>query len=64
MLMLPSQFAKQYFSSDSQPSQTTLRKWLKEGHLPGKRVGKKFYVDVSKWNSDDNPYLERILNDG
>lgn len=62
MFMLPSQFANRYFCKGSAPSQTTLRKWIDDGLLPGRKVGSKYYVDIAKFQSGGDELLERILS--
>lgn len=44
------------------PSENTLRKWIDEGDLAGKRIGKKYYVDLDAVQSDEDALVASVLN--
>jgi hypothetical protein len=49
-LMTPQQWAEKYFDEGSRPSEVTLRRWLNEGKVPGRKVGGTWYVDEHAWD--------------
>lgn len=61
MLMLASQFARLYFREGSRPSQSTLRRWILQGTLPGRRVGSQYYVDEGAYIAQNDPLVLKVL---
>ena len=49
MLATIETFRKTRFAPGSAPDPRTLRKLLERGDLPGRRVGKVWYVDTGAW---------------
>jgi len=47
-LMLVSEFRKKRFTGKSKPCERTIKRWIKEGTIPGKKIGGRYYVDVTE----------------
>lgn len=45
-LMRAEEWARRRFTPESRPNRKTLHRWLAEGIVPGKQVGRNWYVDV------------------
>ncbi|PJK01483.1 hypothetical protein CO615_04185 [Lysobacteraceae bacterium NML75-0749] len=54
-------FADTTFSKDSRPHDITLQRWLREGKLPGRKIGGNWYVDVHAFAAANDPLVERVL---
>jgi hypothetical protein len=63
LLMTPQQWVEKYFDKGSRPSEVTLRRWLSEGKVPGRKVGGTWYVDEHAWLADGNELVLRVLED-
>jgi hypothetical protein len=63
-LMTPQQWAEKYFDEGSRPSEVTLRRWLNEGKVPGRKVGGTWYVDEHAWIANGNELVQRVLDAG
>ena len=61
MLMLASQFAEQHFADGSRPSASTLRRWIDEGVLPGRRIGNNYYVDIHRYSAVNDQLVLKVL---
>ncbi len=60
-LVSPQEFLKKEFSKESAPSEHTIRRWIDQGILPGKQIGKLYYVDHTAFSANGNPLVEKIL---
>lgn len=60
-LMLATEWAAKYFTEDSRPSEVTLARWLRDGKVPGRRVGGRQYVDEDAWLAGDDDLVRRAL---
>lgn len=47
-LMLVSEYRETYFTEGSRPSVNTIKRWIREGELPGKRMGSLYYVLIDQ----------------
>lgn len=63
-LMTPDAWALKYFSEESRPPAVTLRRWLRDGKVPARKIGGKWYVDEHVWLANGNELVLRILNAG
>lgn len=56
------EFAERYFDESCRPDPRTVRYWCENGHLPARRIGKPWYVDVDKFEqTHDAPALIKKL---
>jgi len=55
------QFRKEYFAPGSQPDIRTLKKYINEGALPGKKIGKLYYVDTDSLEFTGDDLVDRVL---
>jgi len=55
------QFRKDYFAEGSRPALKTIRRQIKSGEIPGKKIGKVYYVDMDKFNLTGNPLVDSVL---
>lgn len=54
-------WAQKYFAAESKPSDLTVRRWLREGKLIGRKVGGTWYVDEHAWLADGDELVLRVL---
>ncbi len=47
MLMLITEFRDKFFTPNSKPTTTTIKNWINNGHIPGKKYGRTYYVVTS-----------------
>ena len=57
-------WVEKYFDRASQPSEITVLRWLRDGKLPGRKVGGKWYVDEHAWLAGDDDLVQRVLGAG
>jgi len=53
-----------YFAEESRPAELTVRRWIRDGKVPGRKVGGTWYVDEHAWLAAGNDLLQRILEAG
>lgn len=53
-----------YFDAHSRPSVATLQRWLRDGKIPGKKVGGTWFIDEHEWLADGDDLVERVLKAG
>jgi len=46
-LMALQKYRATRFAKGSAPTEKTLRGWIRDGHLPGRLIGGKLYVDIA-----------------
>jgi hypothetical protein len=63
-LMKPGPWAAKYFEDDSRPSEITALRWLRDGKIPGRKVGGTWYVDEHAWLADGDPLVQQVLEAG
>lgn len=47
---------------NGRPAEITVRRWLNEGKVPGRKVGGTWYVDEHAWMANGNDLVLRVLN--
>ena len=63
-LMLLSEYRETRFTPGSRPSINTLKRWINDGELPGKRIGGLYYVEVdTESQSIGKPRLEELMRE-
>ena len=60
-LMSLSQFKAHYFDKRNQPTEATLRKWIENGDLKGRKLGGKWYIDSRSFEMQDNELVSQVL---
>lgn len=64
-LITVEEFRKRYFVSGSEPDTRTIRAWIDKGELIGRVVGKLYYVDLDRWETNTgNPLVDKVLRNG
>lgn len=56
-------WADKYFVDGSRPSDVTLGRWVRQGVLPGRKIGGTWYVDENVWLADGDDLVERVLKE-
>lgn len=64
LLMTVSAWSSKYFAPLSAPSELTIRRWIKAGYLPGRKVGGTWYVDEHAWLAGGDELVMRVLQAG
>lgn len=62
-LISPQEFIAKEFSADSAPHEHTVRRWIENGYLPGRRIGSRHYIDDTAFQANGNPIVEKVLRD-
>lgn len=62
-LMTLAQFREQHFAKGSAPTEKTLKGWIESGELTGQKIGGRYYVDVSAFDTPKtrNPLVLKVL---
>lgn len=63
-LIKPQPWAEKYFAEESRPAEITVLRWLREGKIPGRKVGGTWYVDEHAWLADGDPLVQQVLDAG
>jgi hypothetical protein len=53
-----------YFDEASRPAEITVQRWLRDGKVPGRKVGGQWFVDVHAWLAEDDELVKRVLEAG
>ncbi|HEY9255775.1 MAG TPA: hypothetical protein VIP30_14700 [Stenotrophomonas sp.] len=61
LLMTVSAWSAKYFAPGSAPAELTIRRWLQNGVLPGRKVGGNWYVDDHAWAAGGHELVMRVL---
>lgn len=61
LLIEPAKWAAKHFEEASRPSEVTMKRWLRDGKLPGRKVGRKWFIDEHAWLSDGDELVQRVL---
>ena len=43
------------------PSNLTLRRWIKKGAIPGKKIGGSMFIDEDAWLAGGDELVARVL---
>ena len=54
-------WSEKYFAPESRPAEITLMSWLRNGKIPGRKVGGNWYVDEHTWLTDADELVLRVL---
>lgn len=61
MLIAVPAWREKYFAADSRPAEITAMRWLRDGKVPGRKVGGKWFVDEHAWLAEGDPLVQRVL---
>lgn len=62
-LVTPEEFKQRFFPESRYPSLATIRRHLESGTLAGRRLGKRWFVNVPAFESAGDALLEKVLAD-
>jgi hypothetical protein len=54
---------EKYFDRGSRPAEITLHRWLRQGKIPGRKVGGTWYVDEHAWLAEGDELVRRVLDE-
>lgn len=63
-LMAAPVWREKYFEDASRPAEITVMRWLREGKIPGRKVGGSWFIDEHAWLAGDDPLVQRVLEAG
>lgn len=63
-LIEPAQWAAKYFAEGSQPPESTLRGWMRDGVVSARKVGGKWFIDETAFLADGDALVEAVLRAG
>lgn len=61
-LMTPERWLDRYFEEGSRPSIQVLQRLLREGKLPGRKVGGAWFIDEHEWLANGDDLVLRVLS--
>jgi hypothetical protein len=62
-LMTAQAWVEKYVAPESRPAEITLMRWLRNGKIPGRKVGGNWYVDEHSWLADGDELVQRVLDE-
>jgi hypothetical protein len=63
-LLKAAAWSDKYFGDESRPAEITVLRWLRDGRIPGRKVGGTWYVDEHAWLADGDPLVQQVLEAG
>jgi len=61
-LMTPKAWVEKYFVEGSRPPGATMRRWLRDGVLPSKKIGGSWFIDEDAWlTSTGDPKVDALV---
>lgn len=55
-------FQAEHFEPGSAPTMKTLRTWVDDGTLPGRKIGGMYYIDMAKYEATTgNALVDKVL---
>lgn len=61
-LMKPERWLDRYFEEGGRPSMQVLQRLLREGKLPGRKVGGTWFIDEHEWLANGDDLVLRVLS--
>lgn len=64
MLVTPREWIDRRFGSAKQrPAPSSVRRWIEDGELPGKKIGGRYFVDIdAEQGNTGNELADRVLS--
>lgn len=63
-LLTTEAWLERYFDPTCRPSLAQTQRWLRDGKIPGKKVGGTWFIDEHEWLADGDDLVERVLKAG
>lgn len=64
-LIYPATFAERHFDPADRPDNRTVRKWVRDGYIPGREIGGRVFVDEEGFLASTGDELaDRVLEEG
>ena len=60
-LMTPERWLDRYFEEGSRMPMPTLNRLLREGKIPGRKVGGSWFIDEHEWLAGGDDLVARVL---
>lgn len=60
LIAIPAWLEK-HFDKGGAPEEVTVRRWLREGVLPGRKIGGLWFIDEAAWLADGDDLVQRVL---
>jgi len=60
-LVTVQQWRDRHFDPESAPAELTVLRLLRDGKLPGRKVGGKWFIDEAAWLAGDDELVLRVL---
>lgn len=54
-------FQNQYFAKGEAPALNTIKRWIEQGTIDGRKVGGKYFVNVQAFELTDNELVNSVL---
>lgn len=61
-LMTLKAFKARYFTPSSAPSDVTIKRWIEEGEIAGRKLGGKYFIDAHKFELTGNKLVDQVLS--
>lgn len=62
--LTPEAWVEKYFDASSRPAETTVRRWMRIGAIPARKIGGAWYIDEARWAANGNLLVARVLKAG
>lgn len=50
-----------HFAEEGAPEEVTVRRWLRDGVLQGRKIGGMWFIDEDAWLADGDELVQRVL---
>jgi len=60
-LMTVKAWREKYFAEGSTPAELTVRRWLQNGDIPGRKIGGNWYIDENAWLANGDELVKHVL---
>lgn len=55
-------FRIEYFHPGSEPDMKTLKRFIDDGELPGRKIGTIYYIDLDRIKVSSSPLVNKVLS--